>query len=512
MKTNRLFNHRIWTPIVCCSKTYRLKAFTLFAILITMFVPLSVTAATIYAPARAGLSTQESVLYDGCKKQIQEIACGETTQTAFLLQTDARLKFTAEDLKVASICSPSISGKKYVSAEADAALRHTMEYISERVFQALITDCPGELYWLQKEAGLHFNYDYQIGAGIGQDYLIITDVRCAMAVNSDYCRDNAGSQSAMYSLETDITRIQNAQNAFRNARQIVAEAAGLSDRQKLQYYKEKILSLASYEDYPKEDGNAYEMISVFDGNEQTGSVCEGYAKAFAYLCQNTEFQGDVTCLYLTGTLGENYSHAWNVVRIAGENLLVDLTNCDTDGIGEPDLLYLVGTTGGNITTGYTIPLSGENLVYQLTPGLNKLVDTSLLTLSGHVHDKQVTKKNIVTATVNHPDSYTKVTTCRTCGKTLSSTTITGKKLTPTGHWIKTSITMKRGAKKKGVMFIGMAKGDYVSKITSSNTRLLKASSTKSGTVTLRAGKKRGTVYVTIKLHSGRKKKMKVTIK
>ena len=51
----------------------------------------------------------------------------------------------------------------------------------------------------------------------------------------------------------------------------------------------------------------------------------------------------------------------NNVTIEGGNYLVDVTNCDSGSIGEPDQLFLAGAEG-SIEDGYTVSLNGGNSI------------------------------------------------------------------------------------------------------------------------------------------------------
>ena len=78
----------------------------------------------------------------------------------------------------------------------------------------------------------------------------------------------------------------------------------------------------------------------------TNVVCEGYAKAFQYLCELTDWEGDVSCISVTGRMGTSTTrtenHMWNVVRVNGMRAcLVDVTNCDGGHLGAPDKLYMI---------------------------------------------------------------------------------------------------------------------------------------------------------------------------
>ena len=58
---------------------------------------------------------------------------------------------------------------------------------------------------------------------------------------------------------------------------------------------------------------------------------------------------------------------------------------------------------------------------------------------------------------------------------------------------------------------GLAKGDYVTSITSSNNKIVTVTGNKNGTCKIKAGSKTGKVTITIKLASGLTKQIKVTV-
>jgi hypothetical protein len=94
------------------------------------------------------------------------------------------------------------------------------------------------------------------------------------------------------------------------------------------------------------------LVWVFDGDPETKVVCEGYAKAFKYMCELSAFQASVSVSLVTGTLGSS-NHMWNLVPVdGGFSYLVDVTNCDEDMAGYPDYLFMAGyseryQSGGN---------------------------------------------------------------------------------------------------------------------------------------------------------------------
>ena len=155
---------------------------------------------------------------------------------------------------------------------------------------------------------------------------------------------------------------------------MVTEKASLSDYNKLDAYRKYITDAVSYNDdaaattYTGGYGDPWQLIYVFDGDSTTNVVCEGYAKAFQYLCDlTTSFTGDVTCALVTGNMAGGTGagrHMWNVVHMEeGKNYLVDVTNCDEDTVGAPKQLFLWGGTG-TVADGYTfISESGQTVNY-----------------------------------------------------------------------------------------------------------------------------------------------------
>lgn len=106
---------------------------------------------------------------------------------------------------------------------------------------------------------------------------------------------------------------------------------------------------------------------MFDGDDTTNVVCEGYSKAFKYLCDLTWTGSDpeVKCYLAVGKM-DSEDHMWNIVSIGGANYLTDITNCDsyadgTAAIGYPDQMFLCGAAGG-VDEGYTVDILGQRKV------------------------------------------------------------------------------------------------------------------------------------------------------
>ena len=101
--------------------------------------------------------------------------------------------------------------------------------------------------------------------------------------------------------------------------------------------------------------------------------------------------------------------------------------------------------------------------------------------------------------------------CKVCGKVLRKQTSVAK-LKPTISLTASSLKMKAGQSTTAFKAAGLAKGDYVTKVTSGNIGIVKVSSvTKKGTFRLTAGKKAGSTTVKVILASKKSASFKVTV-
>jgi len=211
------------------------------------------------------------------------------------------------------------------------------------LFYALLADLPYELYWFDKTMGVGGSY----GTSGGKLFVTLN-----FAVSAHYSADGTAG-----TCDLDTGKTGAAAAAAANAQAIVDEYANASDYEKLKGYKDKICSLTSYNDpaasssYTGGYGDPWQLIWVFDGVPSTKVVCEGYSKAFQYLCDLSDFDADITCYNVQGYM-DGGGHMWNIVTINGSSYLVDVTNSDQGTIGYNGKLFLVGGSG-SADSGYT---------------------------------------------------------------------------------------------------------------------------------------------------------------
>lgn len=127
----------------------------------------------------------------------------------------------------------------------------------------------------------------------------------------------------------------------------------------------------------------------------------------------------------------------------------------------------------------------------------------------HIHTPRWSAwKTSKPASVSAPEQQTR--TCSVCKK--SETRTVGSKLTPYLNLTSNSLKMKVKQKTTAFKVTGMANGDYVKSVVSSNKKVLKVSGVKSnGTFKLSAQKKKGTAKLTVTTAYGATKTIKVTV-
>ena len=199
--------------------------------------------------------------------------------------------------------------------------------------------------------------------------------------------------------DVDVSKTSAASQAVDTAKDIVRANADKSDYEKLLAYKNWICENVSYNEEAADNdtpyGDPWQIIYVFDGKSDTNVVCEGYAKAFQYLCDLSDFD-DAICYTVSGTMSGNLTggvsssggHMWNIIRTNNQSYLVDVTNCDGEegassvAVGYPDKLFLKApNANGSVTDGYTFTLNNKNYTFAYDDVDKSLYGSTILTLA-----------------------------------------------------------------------------------------------------------------------------------
>lgn len=292
--------------------------------------------------------------------------------------------YQALKAEIAKVAEGSVSSAVFIVDTADLGIINDQNGISgmdhRLILDVLLVDCPYELYWYDKVTGVKLSYSISGGK--------VSKITFCFAVVEAYAGDG--------DYVTDTAKTRAASAAAGAAQSVIEKTSGLSDYEKLVEYKKYICEQVAYNTEAASDsytggyGDPWQLIYVFDGDASTNVVCEGYSKAFQYLCD----MGGLTCYTVTGTMSGGTGaggHMWNIVTLEGKNYLVDVTNSDTGSVGAYGGLFLAGTSETTIN-GYTIRIPSYDLgngshtveasvVYIYDSDITTLYDETILKLA-----------------------------------------------------------------------------------------------------------------------------------
>lgn len=327
------------------------------------------------------LNSNERGVYDDLKTFVGKVAAGTQTNTQnYEITLETPLSWTYDSLGVEGWNDPNL-GKAIGAAFAQAI-------DINKVVDCLLVDCPETFYWYDKSydqggtKAMSCGYTY----GGNDTSVSISTLKFSFVVAEGYRSDGN-----LYTVDTSA--ISDAKTAIANAQSIVDENADKSDYEKLLAYKNWICENVSYNDEAADNdtpyGDPWQIIYVFDNDDTTEVVCEGYAKAFQYLCDLSDFH-DAVCYTVSGTMSGDLTggvsssggHMWNIIRTNNQSYLVDVTNCDTGTVGAPDKLFLKApNANGSVNGGYTFTLNGNNYTFAYYDDVKSLYGSTILTLA-----------------------------------------------------------------------------------------------------------------------------------
>ena len=341
--------------------------------------------------ARDKLTGVEAKLYQLLEAEIVKIAAGERASTEFTFTGEElgiqQQRYTEAELGVT--IGEVVDGKAQLRAEAmEAAMTKAgakdIDYIS--VLSALRTDHPYEYYWQDYTKNTISARDDSFGGGTDNDEWYIT-YDCTLTVKMPVYSDYA-VQGEEYTVDTTIA--QSAKQTVTRAQEVVDAHANESNLEKLNAYRQYICEQVTYNQAAAnrevgDIGNPWQLIWVFDNDESTNVVCEGYSKAFQFLCDLSSFRGNLYSLCAVGTMesgGTSGSHMWNILHMDdGKNYLADVTNCDGNSIGAPAQLFLAGAASGSYAEGYTYACEHGDVTYTYGVETPQLYSEEELTMS-----------------------------------------------------------------------------------------------------------------------------------
>lgn len=331
-------------------------------------------------------------IYRRLVPEIKKIAAGESASATIVI-TDMPITYTQEVLGHITIIEGGALSKA-ASAKIDELFGADVNH--DALLSKLLANMPYELYWFDKTNGMAISYGIEadentvtipyivVGFCVADAYRDTT--KYVVNEKGEQILDEDGNPVPDYTA-VDTAKTGAARTAAAKAAEVVAANQDKGTYGKLVAYREYITKAVDYNfdvantaNYPY--GDPWQLIYVFDENPDTNVVCEGYSKAFKYLCDLTWTGSDpeVACYLPTGTMDGGTGagdHMWNIVSIGGANYLTDITNCDSGTTGAPDQLFLCGAEG-SVDASYAAATTNGTVTYVYDKETLALYDKELV--------------------------------------------------------------------------------------------------------------------------------------
>ena len=337
-------------------------------------------ARRVLLKATRPLTGSNKLLYDRLVAIVKDVAAGKRSSTLCqipLSEFGIKTSYTLEELGFTEFSS-DVWNAFWARVYGELALDLPL------IGNKLRADLPYDMYWASSYRRTSGGLPSAWSSGSRVFFKDDAVFEYPIYVSAAYSVSGADQTT-----EFDTSRAETVQRAAATAKAIVARYANASsDYGKLRGYKNAICDLVDY-NHPAADDNStpygdpWQLVWVFDGDPSTKVVCEGYSKAFKYLCDMSSFD-EASASIVTGEMdgGDGAgAHMWNIVTMNSVNYLVDVTNCDGEpnaakvSVGYPDKLFMAGYTDTFVDakgTWYVYP-AGE-------PGIRYLYDAEFSNL------------------------------------------------------------------------------------------------------------------------------------
>lgn len=326
------------------------------------------------------LSSVDQELYDLLRPEIIKIANGERASSEIVIDTS--------EMSIKTTWTSAELGYKITQDKLKDIVK--VAYDVDKVISALLCDMPYEMYWYDKTCGYRFYWPISYFS----ESASIVNITFEFYVVSTYSKSKSE-----YTTDIDTSKTTKPKTAVANARSVVKSYSSYDDYEKLAEYRKYICNQVTYNHdaasitWTGGYTDPWQMIYVFDNDSATNVVCEGYSKAFQYLCDQSTFADTSINSYIVYGYMNGGGHMWNVVHMDdGKNYIVDVTNCDSGSSGAPDLLFLKGVNRGSVKTGYW--MINSRILYQYEEEIFDIYTEDELTLSSADYNKSSSGKLI----------------------------------------------------------------------------------------------------------------------
>ena len=313
------------------------------------------------------LNDNEKKLYRELSAFIEEIAAGESDTSSCAVPLDRLFDGEQYDFTLQELGTDSLTGSNgYLTNETIDAVWSKLGCDEVKVMDAILADFPYEMYWYDKTEGFLSGKSYIFSTSGNTLSIYPADkgsyLYLDLLVSPDYSADGSSGTCDISTAKTGA-----AAAFIENTAGIINAAAGSADTDKLYLYKDAICDAVDYNDeaasgtWTRGYGDPWQLIYVFDGDDSTNVVCEGYAKAFQFLCDRTEFNNKrIEAHTVTGLMDGDQPHMWNILRMDDSlSYIADVTNSDSGGYEPAADIFLVPALEGSVAEGYLYDADGD---------------------------------------------------------------------------------------------------------------------------------------------------------
>ena len=308
--------------------------------------------------AQDKLNANEKKLYNLLLPELTKVADGN--KNSGNIEVDGSSLYSKKTYTKEELGVPTIAENGTLTEDAYNSIFNVTNINLTKVIFALLADRPYDLYWFDKTEFYTVPSNINLMGDANQINVENIKLTFEFNVTKDYSKTGATKTADVNTSKTSADSAM----VKAKAKEIVNQATSgnKTHYEILKAYMDFVCGNTDYnttvqltDDY----GNPWQLIWVFDNDPNTKVVCEGYSKAFKYLCDLTpELTNDGIEVYLMqGDLGGSgiitpQPHMWNVVHMNnGKNYLVDPTNMDDMEWTVPNLLFMVGAAKESGTTG-----------------------------------------------------------------------------------------------------------------------------------------------------------------
>lgn len=196
----------------------------------------------------------------------------------------------------------------------------------ENAFQPLLSQENGELelkkqYQSAVEALIYENPDI-FYLDVTKMYFNIEKITKITGIKYNAFIDSGNESSYLSSVfysKEDIEEYEKQIKQIKN--QIIAQIDGKNDYQKIKMIHDYLIDSIEYENDLTQN-NVYDIYGALVNKR---CVCEGYAKAFQYLMNESGIENTIVIGTGTNSRNKTENHAWNYVKLDGQWYAVDVT-------------------------------------------------------------------------------------------------------------------------------------------------------------------------------------------